>query len=253
VRSKPESAADALFAELLRAGTSVAALREVLERHDPDDNLLLDVLHRAVPVPFLEALGTTSPWSTRGRVLGGVVLNPKVPRALALRLLPALFWRDLADVARTPRVDAGVRVRAEGLLKDLLPELRLGEKVTLGRLATPPILALLLRETDAKALEAALTNPRLREEDVLVAVRRETVSPALLAEIAASRRWTGLYSVRLELVLQKRTPLAVALAQLSSLLEKDLRRIAATPELTPLVQVAALRVAEASGGRDGAA
>jgi hypothetical protein len=52
--------------------------------------------------------------------------------------------------------------------------------------------------------------------------------------------------VRLELVLQPATPLALALARLSSLLPRDLRRVAEAPDLRPLVQAAALRVVGAA-------
>ena len=38
----------------------------------------------------LEAVATQEPWRERPRVLAAVVLNPKVPRALALRLVESL-------------------------------------------------------------------------------------------------------------------------------------------------------------------
>ena len=44
-------------------------------------------------------------------------------------------------------------------------------------------------------------------------------------------------------ILQPRTPLALALAQLSSLLPRDLERVAEAAGILPLVQAAALRVA----------
>jgi hypothetical protein len=234
---------DALYGELLKAGESVPAIRELLARHEPDDALVVGLLHRAVPLRFLEHLGATPPWCTSGRVLGAIVLHPKTPRRLALKLLPGLFWRDLAEVARTLRVDAGVRARAEAQLKDTLQELRLGERITLGRLATPALLVLLLREAEPKVLRAVLDNARLREEDLLMALRRDSATRVLLEQTAASPKWSERYAVRLALVLQKRTPLALALAQLSSLLEADLQRIANTTELPLLVQAAAQRVA----------
>jgi hypothetical protein len=172
-----------------------------------------------------------------------IVLHPKSPRALSLRLLPSLYWRELAEVASTPHVPGAVRVRAEGSLKDLLDELRLGEKITLARLATPPLIRELLKDGDTKVLEALLDNPRLREEDVLVSLRRRDVRPSLIDAVARSRRFGERYSVRLELVLQPKTPLPVALLQISSLVERDLLRIAATPELPPLVRIAAERLA----------
>ena len=51
------------------------------------------------------------------------------------------------------------------------------------------------------------------------------------------------YALRLAIVLQPRSPLAVALAQVTALLPRDLERVAADEGLAPLVQLAARRVA----------
>lgn len=242
--SPPEPPLDNLYTELLRAGENVADIRGFLTRHQPDDLLLLGLLRRAVPMRFLEFVATTSPWSERPRTLAGVVLNPRTPAPLALRVVQGLLWRDLAEVAHSPRLAAAVRNRAEALLVDQVPDLRTGEKVTLAKIATPPVLRLVILDPDRKVSEAALINPRLREEDLLLVIRQPTVPVGLLEEAAASRRWAANYAVRRELVLQPRTPLAVALAQLSSLISKDLLRIADTEGLAPLIQRAALRVAQ---------
>jgi hypothetical protein len=239
-----EAGVDALFAELMQAGSSAPRVRELLARPDLDEVVMLGVLRRAVPVRFLEMVPVTPPWSERPRLLGGVALNPKTPRVLALRLLPSLFWRDLADVAASPRLPKGVRGRAEAILQEQLPDMRLGEKVTLAKIATTPVLVRLLAETDSRIAQSCLINPRLREEDLVTAVRQETASPALLEAAAASSRWGDRYAVRLALVLQPRTPLGVALAQLTSLLDRDLERVAGSAWLRPLVQAAALRLAE---------
>jgi len=233
---------DALHAELLEAGESLPRVREVLARGEPDDEIVLGVLRRAVPARFLEHLGTTPPWSERPRVLARVVLHPRAPRALSLRLVSALFWRDLADVAATPYVSAAVRVRAEASLKDLLTDMRLGDRVTLAKVATPALLPLLLRDNDRKVTEAALINPRLREDDLIAAIRVPEVALALLDAVASSPRWSDVYGARLALVLQPRTPLAVALLQISSLVKRDLVRVAETAGLRPLVRAAAKAV-----------
>jgi len=233
----------------MQAGASVPRLRELLARPDLDEALMLGVLRRAVPVRFLELLAVTPPWMERPRLLGGVALNPRTPRVLALRLLPSLFWRDLADVAMSPRLPKGVRGRAEAILRDQLPDMRLGEKITLAKIATTPVLARLLAESEARIAQACLINPRLREEDLLTAVRQDVATRALLEAAAASSRWGGRYAVRLALVLQPRTPLGVALAQITSLLDRDLERVAATDGLRPLVQAASQRLLEARESR----
>jgi hypothetical protein len=204
-------------------------------------------------VPFLEEVASTFPWSERGAILGKVVLNPKTPRALSLRLLPSLGWHDLADVAASPHVPGAVRVRSEALLLEMLPDLRLGDRITLAKLATSPVLRLLLVDPEPKVAGAALINPRLREEDLLLGLRQPTAPRALIEAAASSSRWSESYGVRLTLALQPRTPLSVALLQLSSLLRNDLLRVSETPGLAPLVQAAARRVAESAppsgGGR----
>ena len=242
------AAIDRLHGDLLAAGEQTARLRDLLAGHDPDEQVLLGVLQRAVPVKLLELLGTTPPWSDRPRLMARVVLNPRVPRALALRLLPILYWRDLADVAAAPYVAAGVRVRAEACLKDLRRDMRIGDRVSLARIATPAVLPGLLADLEPRVAEAALLNPRLRETDLVDALRQAEASACLIQAVAASRRWSERYAVRLALVLQSRTPLAVALAQVSSLVKGDLRRVAETRGVRPLVQAAAAAVLERLAG-----
>jgi hypothetical protein len=236
---------DALFARALGAGESLSRARQVLSECD-DETLVAALLRRAVPIAFLEAVASVPPWSERPRVLARVVLNPRAPRALAQRLVGALYWRDLAEVAATPRLAASVRARAESLLRDGLGDMRLGDRITLARLATPPLLPLLLADAEPRVAEAALLNARLREEDLVNALRREDVPAALLAAAAESARWQPSYAVKLALVLQPKTPLAVALQWISSLVPRDLARVAAETTLRPLLRAAAEEVLQSS-------
>jgi hypothetical protein len=177
-----------------------------------------------------------------------VVQNPRAPRALSLRLVSMLYWRDLADVAATPWVPGAVRVRAEASLRDMLPEMRLGDRIALARLSTAPVLGLLVVDADAKVVEAALLNPRLREEDLVNSLKRDTAAKALLETAAASPRWAERYAIRLALALQPRTPLPTALLQLSSLSKSDLIRVARSDGLAPLVRAAAIATVERMAG-----
>jgi hypothetical protein len=218
-------------------------MRSLLERYGEDKVLLVTLLRRAVALPMLELIATTPPWSDDVRLLAAVVLSPRSSRALGLRLVGSLAWRDLADVAASPRVAAAVKVRAEAILKDQLADLRLGEKITLAKIATLPVLVPLLGDSDPKVVEAGLINPRLREEDVLTLVRADLPSRTLLEGIVASPKWSERYGLRLAIAVHPRAPLALALGQLTALTPRDLARIASTAELSPLLQAAAARVA----------
>jgi hypothetical protein len=150
-------------------------------------------------------------------------------------------------VALAPRVPGPVRVRAEAVLREKVPDLRLGERVSLGKIATAPVLPLLLADVSPRVAEACLINPRLREEDLMTALRQETVRVAIIEATCASPRWSANYAVRLEIVLQVRTPLALALGQLSALVPRDLRRVAEAP-VARLLQVAAQRLVDRARG-----
>jgi hypothetical protein len=234
--------ADVLHAALLRAGEDVAALKRLLAERAPEDVDLRSVLRRAVPVRLLELLGTQQPWCDRPLVAAGVVLNPRTPRHVAQRLVPSLYWMDLAEVAGTARLTAAVRHRAEAELQQLVPDLRPGDRITLGRLATPGLLRLLLRDEDARVLQGCLDNPRLLEADLLTALRAVDARRELLELAATAFRWKDCYAVRVALVRQPRAPLAVVLGQLTSLLPADLRRVADDDALPTLVQVTAERL-----------
>ena len=248
MEEREPAAVDALFAEALRAGESRPRAREALAQAK-DEQVLAATLRRAVPVAFLEEVAAARPWSERPRVLARVVLSPRAPQPLSLRLVSALYWRDLADVAATPRVPAAVRSRAESILRDGLPDMRLGDRVTLARLATPALLPLLLADGERQVAESTLVNPRLREEDLVAALRRDDVSAALVEAVVVSSRWAANYAVRLTLVLQPRTPLPIALQQISALVPRDLRRVAEEAGLRPLIRAAAREVLEAAPNR----
>jgi hypothetical protein len=235
---------DALFAELTALGEAAAPsqIAAVFTGRDPDEESVLALLRRALPIKTLEFLGRTPPWSERPRVLAGVVLNPKTPPRLSLPLTEGLPWRSLAEVAVSPRVPNAVKMRAEAALKEKLPQLRLGDRIALGRVATPAVLPLLLVDADARVVASSLSSPRLRESDLLTQLRRADARAVLFESVGRATRWMESYAVRLALALEARCPLGVALAQLSSLLDKDLERVAGTPGLAPLVQAAALRV-----------
>ena len=241
MEDREQAAVDALFAEALAAGESRPRARGVLSRA-PDEQVLASALRRAVPVAFREEVASARPWSERPRVLARVVLSPRAPQALSLRLVSGLYWRDLAEVASTPRVPAAVRSRAESLLRDGLGDMRFGDRVTLARLATPALLPALLADSERQVAESALLNPRLREEDLVAALRREDVKTVLVEATVSSSRWSANYAVRLTLVLQPRTPLPLALQQISSLVPRDLRRVAEEAGLRPLVRAAAREV-----------
>jgi hypothetical protein len=231
-----------LHAAILRSPDQLHEQRRLLDERQPNDQVLIGVLRRAVPPSFLDAVVASEPWNRRSLVLAAVALSPRISHVLAMKVLPQLPWRALAQISSTQRLSGPVRLRAETLLKEILPDLKLGERIALARQAANAILRLLLVDTEGRVVEAALMNPRLKEEDVLYVLARDGARRTLLEQVAASWRWRESYAVRLALVAHPLTPLSLSLGRLTGLLDRDLRRVAASPALVPLVQAAALRV-----------
>ena len=218
-----------------------ADLQAFLETHGRDKPRLIEALRRPLPGRLLEQIGDLRPLSDDARVAGALVQNPRTPLHVSRRLVSGLYWRDLAAAVANPWIAAGLRQRAEALLLEQLREMRLGDRVALARIASVAILRALLAETDARLLEGALFNPRLQESMLLQGLRSDTAHVALFEAVARSPRWRGTYAVRLELVLHPRTPLPIALAQVTSLVPADLKRLAMARGPHPLVRAAAER------------
>lgn len=243
---------DAFEAALLALGEdpAPAALQAFLDLHGRDVSRLIEILRRPIASRVLELVGDLHSLTDNARVAGALVQNPRTPQHVARRLVPGLYWRDLALAAGNPWIAAGVRQRAESLLLERLHEMRLGDRVALARMATAPVLRALLGEPDVHVLEGALFNPRLQEPLVLQSLRSETAPSALFEAVARSPRWRGTYSVRLELALQSRTPLPIALSQVTALVPADLRRLALAKSAHPLVRAAAERAAAPGAPRN---
>ncbi len=239
---------EALLARLAE-GSDPAGWPPALAELGRDLSRLIGALRRPLAPAFLELVAATRPWADDRRVAGVLVQNPRTPVHVAQRLVSALYWRDLAGAALNPFVAPTVRLRAEGLLVEQLGELRLGDRIALARLATRAVLRLLLGDADARVLSSALLNPRLQEPQLLAALRAENPPRALLEAAAASPRWRTHYAVRLELVLQRRTPLPVALSLVTGLVEADLKRVARGAALPALLRAAAQRALEARNPR----
>src|SRR5262245_40033501 len=93
------------------------------------------------------------------------VRAPSPPLGIGMRLLGGLFWRDLVEISRDPRLHPPLRRRAEGLLAERASDLTEGELVALARVADRPMISALAGCGRARVVAALLGNPRVREDD----------------------------------------------------------------------------------------
>jgi hypothetical protein len=116
---------------------------------------------------------------------------------------------------------------AEDQLVSRLPQLPLGQKITLARRGPARLAGALLAEGHAQIVGIVLDNAYLTEAQVLKVLSREKIPPVVVQAIGQHRKWSITYNVRLALVRHPLSPLATVLAYLPELTVSDLRELAA--------------------------
>lgn len=158
--------------------------------------------------------------------------HPHTPRLVGMRLLKELYLMDLLQIALLPGVAAELKRNTEDQLAARLPQLPLGQKITLGRRGPARVAGLLLAEGHPKVVEVALDNTHLHATQILKTLATEGIPEAVVHAIAQHRKWSCDYNVRLALVRNPASTLASVLGFLPELTTSDLEALAA-PGVVP--------------------
>ncbi len=187
--------------------------------------LLLD--RKDLPTEVLEEVARRKPLLKNYRVKRALAFHPRTPRLPSLRLIRELYLMDLVQFTLLPGTSAELKRNAEEQLVARLPQLPLGQKITLARRGTARVAGALLAEGHAQVLSAVLDNPGLTEAQVLKALSRERLPVGVIKAVAQHRKWSHTYNVRLALVRHPSSTLSTILAYLPELTVSDLRELAA--------------------------
>ncbi len=95
-------------------------------------------------------------------------------------------------------------------------------------------LARFVHDPSPRVIRALLDNIKLREEDVLIIANRKNMTPDVLDAIAKSRRWSEIYSIRLALAKNPKTPLSVSLSIVRYLRLFDIAEMTRSPHIPPV-------------------
>ena len=227
---------------LVAAGEELAALLHhpsadvlmaLLENPALDETKLCLLLERKdLPGEILDEVGRRKHLLKNYRVKRALAFHPRAPRLISLRLLGDLYLMDLVQLTLSPGVLAELKRSAEEQLLARLPQLPLGQKITLARRGPARVVGALLADGHAKVIPVALDNPNVTEAQVLKVLSREKLPTALIPAISHHRKWSVSYNVRLALVRHPLSPLATILAYLPEITVSDLRELAA-PGIVP--------------------
>ena len=214
-------------------------LASLLHHHAPDvllallDNpavgeaqlcLLLD--RKDLPAEVLEEVARRKPLLKNYRVKRALAFHPRTPRLASLRLIRELYLMDLVQLTLLPGTPAELKRNAEEQLVARLPQLPLGQKITLARRGTARVAGALLAEGHAQVLSIVLDNAGLTEAQVLKALSHERLPVGVVKAVAQHRKWSHTYNVRLALVRHPSSTLSTILAYLPELTVSDLRELA---------------------------
>jgi hypothetical protein len=203
-------------------------LLALLDNPSMDETKLCLLLERKnLPGEVVEEVARRKPLLKSYRVKRAIAFHPRTPRLVGMKMLRDLYLMDLVQFALAPGVSAELKRNAEDQLMSRLPQLALGQKITLARRGPSRVAGALLAEGHVQVIRVVLENSYLTEAQILRALSKDKLPLAVVPAIASHAKWSHSYNVRLALVRHPLSPLATILAYLPELTVSDLRELAA--------------------------
>ena len=213
--------------------SSPDSLLAILENPALDENTLSMLLQRKdLRSEFLEAVVSTRRLMKNYQIKKLVAFHPHTPRIEGIRLLRDLYLMDLVQFSISPGVLPDLKRKAEDQVIAKMPQLPLGQKISLARRSPARIAGSLLADGQPAVVKAALANPSLTEAQVLRVLAKEKLPPQVVQAISQDAKWSHIYNVRIALIRQPSTTLTSILAFLPELTISDLRELVA-PGILP--------------------
>jgi hypothetical protein len=191
-----------------------------------ESRLSLLVARKDLPTEILEEIGRRKALLKNYSVKRSLAFHPRMPRLIGLRLIRDLYLMDLVRFSLTPGVSAELKRSAEDQLLARLPQIPLGQKITLARRGPARVAGALLAEGHPKVVPIALDNSSLTESQILKVLSRERLAAQIVLAVAQHKKWSCFYNTRLALVRHSSTPLATVLTFLPEITLSDLRELA---------------------------
>lgn len=156
--------------------------------------------------------------------------NPKTPQRVTLSLLKFLRLFDLADLTRNYHIHINIRQKIEQILKEKIPSLPLGNRITLAKRSSSQVVISLLETAKggkevSGLIKTCLENPFLKEGDILKLINKPATPREVILAIATSPKWSTRYSIRYALTRNFNTPLSIIVEFLKDLNTQDLEEL----------------------------
>lgn len=117
-----------------------------------------------------------------------------------------------------------------------------GQRIKLALKGNRDARMILVRDTNRLIQRFVLQNPRITDDEIVMIAKNRNLDAEILRIIGAHKTWPRKYQVRLALITNPKTPIATALHFLSSLMERDIRFLAKSKNVSATVVSQARRL-----------
>ncbi len=161
--------------------------------------------------------------------------------------LRAVLGADLGDFARTLVEESGEEGAEEakkrsGNLYSLVQRMSVFQKIKLARIGNKEARGLLIRDRNKVVAVAAVSSPKMTDNEVVGIAQSRSVSDEVLRIVATNRQWTRNYQVKLALSTNPKTPQPMAMKFVNFLQDSDLKSIVKSKDVPGVISTHARRI-----------
>lgn len=198
-----------------------------------ESHLLALLRRRELPEEILKSVCRHPVTGESHQLKVALVHHPATPGPQLSTLLPQLYLFELVSVCTLPGITPDQKLAAERAIIQRIPTTPLGNKMTLARRGTGPVVEALLKENDPRLMEACLDNPRLKEGVVFQYLRSSLATAETISHIARHPRWQQRPNLKLAILGNPRTPLVWFTQWLPAMATVEIKRLLASQRLSP--------------------
>jgi hypothetical protein len=127
-------------------------------------------------------------------------------------------------------------------LYNQIVHMKVGERIKLALKGNREARMILIRDPNRLIQRFVLQNPRITDDEVIAVARNRNLDVEILRKIGEHKSWPRNYQVKLALVSNPKTPLSTALHFVSTLMDRDIRLIAKSKNVSATVVKQARRL-----------
>lgn len=164
--------------------------------------------------------------------------QPVDPGPTAEEVLQEFDLGGAAPGADTQTMEEGKRLN----LTQRIMKMSISQKIKLATLGNKEARGILIRDSNKLVAVAVIRSPRLTDGEVLTAANNRAINDDVLRIIYNNREWVKKYPIKLALVKNPKTPLAISMKFLATLRESEVKDLARNKNVPSGVQASAKKM-----------